>query len=97
MGGPLCQNLLVPAFPQMVCIDSQRSKADQPMCGTLGQPACVDLDCVAPLVVHPSTKVCVPKEDNECGELGQAQCFWDGAQPCAEGLTADEGICAKVK
>ena len=91
----LCEDLLAPAFPQMVCIDTSRSNNDEPKCGVLGEPACVDLVCVAPLVVHPNTKVCVPPQSEACGSVGQTQCFWNDVRPCNEGLTADRGLCVE--
>lgn len=94
--GQLCRDLLAPSFPDMLCIDTPRSANDAPLCGTLGQPACVDLECVPPMVVHPASKVCVPEEGEPCGAAGQAQCFWKGAQPCGEGLAAREGICSRA-
>jgi hypothetical protein len=91
-GAELCQRLLSPAFPQMVCVDSPQSKGEEP-CGILGRAACIDLECVAPLVVHPSTKVCVPPQGEPCGSKGQSQCFWDGTSPCEDGLAAEKGLC----
>lgn len=87
----LCNNLLSPSFPSMVCVDSSRSDA-QP-CGVLGMSACLDLDCASGLVVHPSTKVCVPPADEPCGGARQTQCFWNGDVPCQEGLEPKGGIC----
>jgi hypothetical protein len=87
----LCHQLLSPSFPSMVCVDSSRSEA-QP-CGVLGTSACLDLECASGLVVHPSTKVCVPPADEPCGAARQTQCFWNGADACQEGLKPKGGIC----
>lgn len=89
----LCLQLLSPSFPSMVCVDSSRS--EQEPCGVLATSACLDLECASGLVVHPSTKVCVPPAEEPCGAARQAQCFWDGAEPCQEGLEPKGGICSE--
>ena len=93
-GPALCKDLLQPAFPLMICVDSARSDTVEVTCGTLGKPACLDLACAAPFVVHPATKVCVPGEDEACGGKNEPECHWNDEAPCNPGLVADRGMCA---
>ena len=90
----LCSQLLFATFPEMICIDSARSESPQP-CGVLGSTACIGLACTSPLVVQPSTAVCVPSASVPCGGSEQSQCFWDGRRPCDEGLFSENGICRR--
>ena len=92
-GSDLCKDLLEPAFPLMICVDSLRSDPLEVTCGTLSMPACLELQCSAPFVVHPSTKLCVPDQDEPCGGANEPECHWNGEAPCDPGLSVDRGMC----
>jgi hypothetical protein len=86
----LCGTLLMPAFPQMTCVDSSEA-AD---CGTLASSPCSDSTCIAPMVVNPDD-MCVPAEDAACGSALQSHCYWGDAQACLDGLTEQDGLCMR--